>query len=92
MAEISFKEGLHDFCVKLYRIYAEGTGNIFLSPYSISAALLLTGLGADKETERQIRAALGAENISKTDIHRQYKQLECALNAETRGTTSLSIG
>ena len=91
MAEVSFKEGLQDFCVKLYQIYAEGTDNIFLSPYSISAALLLTGLGADKETERQIRAALGAGSISKTEIHRQYKQLESALNAETSRTTSLSI-
>ena len=91
MAEASFKEGLQDFCVKLYQIYAEGADNIFLSPYSISAALLLTGLGADKETERQIRAALGAGSISKTEIHRQYKQLESALNAETSGTTSLSI-
>ena len=91
MAEISFKTGLHDFCVRLYRIYAEGTGNIFLSPYSISAALLLTDLGADNETDRQIRAALGAENVPKTEIHGQYRQLESALNEETRGTTRLSI-
>ena len=91
MAESSFKEGLLDFCVKLYQIYAKGGGNIFLSPYSISAALLLADLGADKETERQIRAALGAENISKLEIHRHYKQLESALNAETSGTTTLSI-
>ena len=91
MAEVSFKEGLQEFCVKLYQIYAEGGDNIFLSPYSISAALLLTGLGANKETEKQIRAALGAGNISKSEIHRHYKQLESALNAETSGTTCLSI-
>lgn len=91
MAEVSFKEGLQEFCVKLYQIYAKGGDNVFLSPYSISAALLLTGLGANKETERQIRAALGAENISKSEIHRHYKQLESALNAETSGTTTLSI-
>ena len=87
----SLTDGLRDFSVKLYRILAEKDGNIFISPYSISAALLLADLGADGKTENEIRVALGIEAISKFDIHRQYKELESQLKAETRGATSLSI-
>lgn len=88
---MALSKGMQDFSVKLYGLYAEASGNIFLSPYSISAALLLTALGADKDTEKQIRSALGAANISKSDVHDQYQQVESSLNAETRGTTRLSI-
>ena len=91
MADLKLAGGMIDFCVNLYRIYAERGGNIFLSPYSISAALLLANLGANGETEKQIRSALSSDAISKDEIHRQYKQIESALNAETSGTTTLSI-
>ena len=91
MANTLLTEGLSDFSVKLYRILAGKDGNIFISPYSISAALLLADLGADGKTETEIRVAIGGEAISKIDIHKQHKELESQLNAETKGTTSLSI-
>ena len=48
-------------------------------------------MGANGKTETEIRAALGADNLAKTDIHKHYKELEGQLNDETKGTTSLSI-
>ena len=48
-------------------------------------------MGANGKTETEIRAALGADNLAKTDIHKNYKELEGQLNDETKGTTSLSI-
>lgn len=92
MAEETFRSGLLDFSIKLYRTYADkGYDNVFFSPYSISAALLLANLGANNETEKQIRDALGASSIPKADIHVQHKQLENSLSAETKGTTKLSV-
>ena len=93
MAGAHLKDGLTDFSVNLYRIIAgkNQTSNIFISPYSISAALLLADLGADGNTEEEIRATLGVGGISKDDVHKQYKELQEKLNAETKGTTSLSI-
>ena len=83
--------GILDFSARLYGLLASQDGNIFISPYSISAALLLTDLGANGKTETEIRAAFGAENVAKTEIHKYYKELEGQLNDETKGTTSLSI-
>ena len=91
MTDLKLAVGMKDFCIKLYGIYVERGGNMFLSPFSISAALLLADLGADGETEKQIRAVLSSGTVSKDEIHRQYKQLEIALNVETSGTTTLSI-
>ena len=91
MAHSSLADGIFDFSVKLYCLLKEGDGNIFISPYSISAALLLTDLGARGKTDTEIRNALGVGGISNTDTHKQYKQLESQLKAETKGTTTVSI-
>ena len=77
MADAHLKDGLMDFSVNLYRIIAgkNQTSNIFISPYSISAALLLADLGADGNTEEEIRAAFGVGGLSKDDVHKQYKRI-----------------
>lgn len=90
MAEAQLAVCLNDFCVKLYWIYAVRDGNIFLSPHSISAALLLADLGAEGETNKQIRTTFGLESIPKLEVHKAYKQLESALNAEKGELISLS--
>ncbi len=46
------------FAVDLYHQLAVEDGNLFFSPYSISAALGMTAAGARGETERQIRQTL----------------------------------
>ena len=95
MAEANLQDGLMDFSVDLYkdiaRLNPACTCNILISPYSITAALMLVNLGADSTTEEQIRVAFGVGNISKEDVQKQYKELEDKLNAETNATTSLSI-
>ena len=91
MANAQLTEGMMDFSVKLYKIFSEKDGNMFMSPYSISAALLLADLGASRNTEAQIRTALEAGNISKEEVHTQYKTIETKLKAETKGTTTLAI-
>ena len=93
MADIKLADGLNEFCVKLYRIYMERDVNIFFSPFGIhvSAALSLVNLGANGDTEKQIRTALGSDSISKEEFHGHFKQLESDLIRETNGTTILSI-
>ena len=91
MAGVNLVDGLNEFCVKLYRVYSERDGNIFFSPFSISAGLLLVNLGADEDTEKQIRTALGSDNISKDEFHEYFKQFESGLIRETNETTTLSI-
>ena len=93
MTHANLQDSLMDFSVQLFKEFAElkPVCNLLISPYSITAALLLVNLGADSTTEEQIRVAVGAGNISKEDVHKQYKELEEKLNAEINGTTSLSI-
>ena len=81
-----------DFSANLYKDLSESSkGNIFVSPYSISAALLLADLGAFGNTDKQIRTALGVGNVDKDCVHAQYKSLETKLNDETQGTTTLAV-
>jgi serpin B len=46
------------FGFDLYQALRDGAGNLFLSPYSISAALAMTYAGARAETERQMAETL----------------------------------
>jgi serpin B len=51
-------EGNNRFAVELYAKLREQKGNLFLSPYSVSAALAMTCAGARGETEAQMAKVL----------------------------------
>jgi len=50
---LAFQEGISNFSFSLYGAI-ERSGNEFISPYSISAALLLLSLGTDGTTKKQL--------------------------------------
>ena len=52
-------EGLNRFSDSLYRHAAKGSGNLVLSPYSISAALSMALAGARGDTAAEMRQVLG---------------------------------
>lgn len=51
-------QGNNAFAFDLYRVTAQETGNLFLSPYSVSSALAMTYAGARGETAKQMEKAL----------------------------------
>jgi serpin B len=53
--------GNNAFALDLYQALRSGSGNLFFSPYSISAALAMTYAGARGETEKQMSQALHFE-------------------------------
>ena len=57
------ENALTEFTFKLYEAVRGGGGNIFMSPYSVSAVLMLTMLGTKGETETQVKQVLGVAGI-----------------------------
>lgn len=56
------KKSLDEFSLNLYHeIATKAKGNIFMSPLSISSALLPVYVGARKETRKEIEALLGIQ-------------------------------
>ena len=86
-------DAISDFTFQLYRILSNDStgGNIFLSPYSVSAALMLTMLGCSGESEAQLRRGLCLENLSSANIHEEYKEIHNSLLQKSDEDVSLSV-
>jgi len=69
--------GNTQFALKLYKQLADLNGNIFISPYSISSAMVMTYAGARKETEREMQEVMGfgAQETVHSDFCNLNKQL-----------------
>ena len=65
MASKTFKEGMNSFNAQLYSFCSQNEGNIFVSPFCVSSALLLADLAANGETDFQIRRLLGIASLPK---------------------------
>jgi serpin B len=74
--------GNTEFTLDLYQQLKEEDGNIFYSPYSLSAALAMTYAGARGETEQQMAEALKFY-LSQDQLHPAFNYLEQFL--ATRG-------
>ncbi len=72
-------KGNNRFAVDLYGKVRTGPGNVFLSPYSISAALAMTSVGARGETARQMAEALRLPAEGKA-LHEAFSGLDATLN------------
>ncbi|MEX0785174.1 MAG: serpin family protein [Dehalococcoidia bacterium] len=73
--------GNSTFAFDLYRLLSAGDGNLFLSPYSISAALAMTYTGARGETELEMAQALSFL-LPQSSLHSAFNALDLALTAE----------
>ncbi|NQU96885.1 MAG: serpin family protein, partial [Chloroflexi bacterium] len=75
--------GNSNFAFDLYRALREEEGNLFSSPYSISAALAMTYAGARGETERQMAGTLRF-TLDQDRLHPAFNalDLELALRGE----------
>lgn len=72
-----------DFAVRLYQELREEEGNLFFSPYSISAALAMTYAGARGSTEREMAQTL-AFTLPPDRLHPAFNALDLELSERTK--------
>ena len=79
------------FAIDLYRVLAAASGNLCLSPYSISTALAMTYAGAQGETARQMAQAL-LFMLDPARLHPAFAELEAGLKAsQDKGDVLMQI-
>jgi serpin B len=78
-------EGNNTFAFDLYQQLKEKDGNLFYSPYSISAALAMTYAGARGETEKEIANTLHFA-LSQDKLHPAFNSLALALASRGQET------
>jgi len=79
-----------EFAFDLYRELRAGEGNLFLSPYSISAALAMAWAGARGETERQMGQALHFD-AGQDATHEAFQALRASLAAARSEGATLDV-
>ncbi|XP_076081442.1 serpin B3-like [Mytilus galloprovincialis] len=88
-SNVVFEEGIANFSNSLYS-KLDRTGNEFISPYSITSALLLLMLGTGKTTKNQMKSVI-FEYAEPDDIDQGYKHLNDELLTRTTKGVSISI-
>jgi serpin B len=82
---ISTLSGLNNnFALKLYQRLSGMSGNIVLSPYSISLAMAMAYAGAAGETEKQISEVFNFP-VPQQGLHPQFNALDLALASRGKG-------
>jgi serpin B len=76
--------GNTQFALDLYHQLADQNGNLFFSPYSLSAALAMTYAGARGETERQMAETLNF-TLSQENLHPAFNDLDLELARRGEG-------
>jgi len=77
-------EGNIEFALNLYRQLSEQEGNIFYSPYSISAALAMTYAGARNTTEQQMAKTMSFL-LPQDKLHPAFNNLDKILKSRGEG-------
>jgi serpin B len=80
----SLTDGNGVFAFNLYKLVSEEEGNLFFSPYSISAALAMTYAGARGETEEQMADTLRFI-LSQEELHSAFNSLDQQLASRGEG-------
>jgi serpin B len=88
MAELV--SGNSAFAWELYQELRGEGGNLFYSPYSMSAALAMTYAGARGETERQMAETLHF-TLAQERLHAAFNALDLALNGQSGEDFRLSV-
>jgi serine protease inhibitor len=86
---LAFQEGISNFSFSLYGAI-ERSGNEFISPYSISAALLLLSLGTGGTTKKQILSSMFTTGMV-NDVHMGYKTLNTKIESRANTGVTLSV-
>ena len=73
-----------EFATALYAILAEQPGDLVFSPASIHIAMAMALAGAEGDTEAQIAAALGVDQIDPVRLHDALNALDSLLEARNR--------
>jgi serpin B len=73
-----------DLAAALYTILAEEHDNLVFSPISIHIAMAMALAGAEGDTEAQIAAALGVDDIPEDRMHSALNALDALLEARNR--------
>jgi len=83
VGNLTYPFTVNTFAFNFFReLYAENTGNLFVSPYSIFTALAMTYEGAKGETAHEMANVLGVEQDN-TSFHHYMKNLYEELNTKT---------
>lgn len=88
-SNIAFEHGISDFSFSLYSAVNK-SGDEFISPFSVSAALLLLMLGTDGTTKRQMTSTI-FRGQTPTDVNLGYKTLADKLATKTNNGVILSL-
>jgi len=80
----SLTEGNSFFAFNLYKLLSEDDGNLFYSPYSISAALAMTYAGARGDTEKQMSDTMQFY-LSQDQLHPAFNSLDQELASRGEG-------
>ena len=72
------------FAFNLYKLVSQEEGNLFYSPYSISAALAMTYAGARGDTEKQMADTLQF-HLSQNQLHPAFNSLDQELASRGEG-------
>ncbi|MCH8341831.1 MAG: hypothetical protein IIA51_09800 [Chloroflexi bacterium] len=80
---LALSSGNTDFALRLYQELREQEGNLFFSPYSISAALAMTYGGARGSTEREMAQTLGF-TLPQDRLHPAFNALDLQLAERTK--------
>ncbi len=84
-------EGNTAFALDLYQQLRANEGNLFFSPYSISAALAMTYAGARGNTEAQMAQTLHF-TVDQAQLHPAFGALEARLNSvQQQGHVKLGV-
>ncbi len=80
----SLTDGNSVFAFNLYKLLSQEEGNLFYSPYSISAALAMTYAGARGDTEKQMADTLQFY-LSQNQLHPAFNSLDQELASRGEG-------
>lgn len=71
----AFEKSVLEFSLPLYQAL-DKEGNVFMSPYSVSAALMLLLLGTDGDTKTELETALNLQGQTGSSAHEGYNSLQ----------------
>jgi len=83
-------DGNTTFALDLYRALSQEDGNLFFSPYSISAALAMTYSGARAETETQMKETL-CFALPQSVLHPAFHGLDTDLMQRASGIEGVQL-
>ncbi|XP_052066220.1 serpin B6-like [Mytilus californianus] len=86
----AFEKSVLEFSLPLYQAL-EKEGNVFMSPYSVSAALMLLLLGTDGDTKTELETALKLQGQTGSSAHEGYNSLQNKLCSKSGNGVLVAI-